>query len=267
MKIEVNAVSLAYDDKGSGLPLVFLHAFPLNRTMWSDQVAALASRFRVITIDLRGHGESDAPYWRYSLDQYADDVKGLLEQLKVKHAVFVGLSMGGYLEFALYRRYPELVLGLVLADTRAEADKPEQTKWRFELAQRTAAIGSTAVIEDMLPKLLSPRRYGRDPALVERVKLIQAAAPVPGIIGDLMAMAERPDSTGLLTSIKVPALVIVGEEDVLTPPADAERIARGISGATLITIQDAGHLSNMEQPTMFNRAVEDFAAELATRKT
>ena len=265
MKVQVNGVNLAYDDKGSGLPLVFLHAFPFNRTMWADQVAALASRFRVITIDLRGHGESDAPYWRYSLDQYADDVKGLLQHLGVTHAVFVGLSMGGYLEFALYRHYPEMMLGLVLADTRAEADKPEQAKWRFDLAQRTAAIGSSAVIEEMLPKLLSPKRYGRDPELVERVKSIQAAAPVPGIIGDLVAMAERLDSTGLLASIKVPTLVLVGEEDVLTPPADAERIARGIPGARLVTIAEAGHLSNMEQPTIFNRAVGEFAAGLARR--
>lgn len=258
---QVNGIRLGYTDRGAGLPLVFLHAFPLNRTMWTDQ-EALSSRFRIITVDLRGHGESDAPAWRYSLEQYAADVRQLLGLLGVSRAVFVGLSMGGYLEFALYRNCPDLIRGLVFADTRAEADGPEQVKWRFDLAQRTAAVGPSAVIDDMLPKLLSPGAYQRRPDLVERVKSIQAAAPVHGIVGDLMAMAERPDSTALLGSIAVPTLVIVGQEDVLTPPADAERIAHGIPGARLVTIPDAGHLSNMEQPDQFNRALAEFAAGL-----
>jgi pimeloyl-ACP methyl ester carboxylesterase len=266
MKTQVNGITVGYDDRGTGLPIVFLHAFPLNRTMWAQQQAALGQRFRTISIDLRGHGESDAPFWRYSLEQYALDVKEVLARLGIARALFVGLSMGGYLEFTLYRLYPELILGLVFADTRAEADKPEQTQWRFNLAQQTGAIGPAAVIADMLPKLLAPKTYERDPDLVERVRSIQAAAPVPGIIGDLMAMAERPDSTDLLSSIRIPTLVIVGHDDVLTTPADAERIAKGIPGAKLVIIPDAGHLSNMEQPDLFNRAVEEFAAELTNAK-
>jgi len=263
MKAQVNGIALAYDDRGTGLPIVFLHAFPLNRMMWAQQQVGLSHRFRIISIDLRGHGESDAPFWRYSLEQYALDVKELLAGLKIIKALFVGLSMGGYLEFTLYRLYPELILGLVFADTRAEADKPEQLQWRFKLAQQTGAIGPAAVIADMLPKLLAPKTYDRDPDLVERVRSIQAAAPVQGIIGDLTAMAERPNSVDLLSSIKVPTLVIVGEDDVLTPPADAQRIAKGIPGARLVTIPEAGHLSNMDQPDLFNRAVEEFAAGLS----
>ncbi|BFU94145.1 MAG: putative 3-oxoadipate enol-lactonase [Nitrospira sp.] len=262
---EVNGIRLGYTDRGAGLPLVLLHAFPFNRTMWARQ-EALASRFRIITIDLRGHGESDAPAWRYSLGQYAADVQGLLDRLGVSRAVFVGLSMGGYLEFALYRHCPDLILGLVFADTRAEADRVEQVKWRFDLAQRTAAVGPSAVIDDMLPKLLSPKAYGRRPDLVEEVRAIIAAAPVHGIVGDLTAMAERPDSSELLSTIARPVLVIVGEDDVLTPPADAERIARGIPGARLVTIPDAGHLSNMEQPDLFNQALTEFADGLSAAK-
>ncbi|HJT19500.1 MAG TPA: alpha/beta fold hydrolase [Nitrospira sp.] len=258
MKVQANGITLGYDDHGRGTPLVFLHAFPFNRTMWEPQVTVLSARHRVITIDLRGHGESDAPFWRYSLEQYADDVRVLLAHLGIAKAVFVGLSMGGYLAFTLYRRYPESILGLVLADTRAEADTAAQSKWRFDLAQRAGALGPSAVVEDMLPKLLSPRRYARDPDLVERVRAIQASAPVPGIVGDLMAMAERPDSTDMLASISVPTLVLCGEDDVLTTPTDAERIARGIRGAKLTTIPDAGHMSNMEQPALFNRAIEEF---------
>ena len=169
--------------------------------MWLQQEAALCQGYRTISIDLRGHGESDAPFWRYSLEQYALDVKEVLAGLGIAGAVFVGLSMGGYLEFALYRLYPELIRGLVFADTKAEADKPEQIRWRFDLAQRTAAMGSAAVIAELLPKLLAPNTYERNPDLVERVRSIQAAAPVPGIIGDLVAIAERPDSTCLSPSI------------------------------------------------------------------
>lgn len=266
MKTQVNGITIAYDDRGTGFPIVFLHAFPFNRTMWLQQETALCQGYRTISIDLRGHGESDAPFWRYSLEQYAQDVKEVLAGLGIAGAVFVGLSMGGYLEFALHRLYPELIRGLVFADTKAEADKPEQIRWRFDLAQRTAAMGSAAVIADLLPKLLAPNTYERDPDLVERVRSLQAAAPVPGIIGDLVAMAERPDSTCLLTAIDVPTLVIVGEDDVLTPPADAERIARGIRGATLVTIPDAGHMSNMEQPVLFNRALEEFLRKLTANK-
>ena len=262
MKTQVQGVTIAYDDQGAGLPIVFLHAFPLNRSMWSEQVAALSRGFRAIAIDIRGHGESDAPFWRYSLEQYALDVKEVLAGLGIRKAIFVGLSMGGYLEFTLYRLYPDLMLGVVLADTRAEADKPEQIQWRYDLAQQTAAMGPAAVIAEMLPKLLAPKTYERNPDLVARVKSMQAAAPVPGIIGDLMAIAERPDSTDLLPSIAVPALVIVGQEDVLTTPADAERIANGIHGAQLIVIPNAGHLSNLEQPERFTSAIEAFATGL-----
>jgi pimeloyl-ACP methyl ester carboxylesterase len=266
MKTHVNGVTIAYEDQGTGPPLVFLHAFPLNRTMWAPQVAMLARRFRTVSIDARGLGESDAPHWRYSLEQYAGDVKEVLAHSGIEKALFVGLSMGGYLEFALYRLYPEIMLGMVLADTRAEADKPEQVQWRFNLAQRTAAKGPAAVIAEMLPKLLAPQRYERDPALVANVEAMLSAAPVPGIIGALMALAERPDSTHLLKAITIPTLVIVGADDVLTPQADAERIVKGIEGAELVVIPDAGHLSNLEQPDRFTAAVERFADRVLGRK-
>jgi pimeloyl-ACP methyl ester carboxylesterase len=262
MKMQVNGVTIGYEARGTGPPVVFLHAFPLNRTMWTPQAAALSGRFRTITIDMRGLGESDAPYWRYSLEQYAIDIKAVLTQLGVENAVFVGLSLGGYLAFALYRLYPELMRGVVLADTRAEADKPEQIQWRFDLAQRTAAEGPKAVMAEMLPKLLSPSRYDRDPSLVAQVRSMLSAAPVPGIIGALMAIAERPDSTDLLPRMTIPALVIVGKDDVLTPVADAERMAKGIAGAELVIIPDAGHLSNLEQPDRFTTAVAGFAGRL-----
>jgi 3-oxoadipate enol-lactonase len=259
MKTQVHGVTIAYEDRGTGPPIVLLHAFPFNRTMWAAQTATLSRRFRILSIDLRGLGESDAPYWRYSMEQYAKDVKAVLGGLNIEKALFVGLSMGGYLEFALYRLFPELIIGLVLADTRAEADTPEQILWRFNLAQRTAAMGPEAVIAEMLPKLLAPARYDRDPQLVAMVRSMIARAPVPGIVGALMALADRADSRDLLRRIGIPALVMVGADDVLTTTADAERMAKGIAGAELVVIPDAGHLSNLEQPDQFNAALEGFA--------
>ena len=135
MKTRINDIDLAYSDEGQGPPVVFLHAFPLNRTTWAPQVAGLSDRHRVVTIDLRGHGESDAPMWRYTLDQFAEDVNGLLEHLDIARATFVGLSMGGYILFALYRTHPKLFQSLVLADTRATADTPETKAARFSMAQ------------------------------------------------------------------------------------------------------------------------------------
>jgi pimeloyl-ACP methyl ester carboxylesterase len=263
VRTTINGITLAYSDLGQGLPVVFLHAFPLNRTMWALQEEALSKKFRVITIDLRGHGESDAPLWRYTLDQFADDLRGLLDHLAISQAVLVGLSMGGYLIFSCYRRFPERIKALVLADTRAEADKPELLAWRFELAQRVYRQGPSAVADEMGPKLLSPTTIVTRPALAEHVRKIILSTQVSGIVGDLMAIAERPDSTALLPGITCPTLVVVGDRDVLTTPAENEQIAKAIPGARLEVIPEAGHLSNLEQPEHFNRVLEAFLSGMA----
>lgn len=258
MNAQIGGINLAYSDQGQGIPLVFLHAFPFNRSMWEPQLKALSNRFRVISVDLRGHGESDAPLWRYTMDQFADDVKGLLDHLAIQQAVLVGLSMGGYVMFALYRKHRERVRGLVFADTRAEPDSPEQTAWRFRLAQRAYKEGAQAVVEEMLPKLLAPTSYQTKRALVEQVRAIMTGSQISGIAGDLMAIAERPDSTALLKEITCPTLVLVGEMDALTSPVENKRIADGIPGARFQIILSAGHLSNLEQPEIFNEALRSF---------
>ncbi len=262
MLAQVNNISLAFNDLGTGLPLVFLHAFPLNRTMWVDQETALSTQFRVITIDLRGHGESDAPLWRYSLDQAADDVCGLLDHLSIKQAVFVGLSMGGYILFAFYRKYAERVKGMVLADTRAQADTEDGKRARFEMAQVAYKQGPSAIADIMIPKLLSPATIQTRPELVQRVRTMIEGNQVSGIAGDLMAMAERPDSLPLLQQITCPTQIIVGELDGPTPPSDARLMADRIHNARLAVIPGAGHLSNLEQPELFNEAIRSFGSNL-----
>lgn len=258
----INGMTLAFNDQGTGLPLVFLHAFPLNRTMWAKQEEALASQFRIITLDLRGHGESDAPLRHYSLDQAADDVHGLLDHLSIRQAVFVGLSMGGYILFAFYRKYAERVTGLVLADTRAQADTDEGKQARFEMAQIAYTQGARAIADIMIPKLLSPLTIHTRPELVQHVRAMIEGSQVSGIAGDLMAMAERPDSIPLLKRMTRPVQILVGELDLPTPPSDAKLMADRISHAHLAILPGAAHLSNLEQPGPFNESIRSFVATI-----
>jgi len=262
VQVKINGMTLAFNDRGTGLPIVFLHAFPLNRTMWAKQEDALSSQFRVITIDLRGHGESDAPLWHYSLDQAADDVHGLLDYLSIRQAVFVGLSMGGYILFAFHRKFADRVNGMVLADTRAQADTDEGKQARFEMAQIAYKRGARAIADIMIPKLLSPATIQMRPELVQYVRTMIEGNQVSGIAGDLMAMAERPDSIPLLRRITCPAQIIVGELDLPTPPSDATLMADRISNAHLVIIPGAAHLSNLEQPDLFNKTVGSFVANI-----
>ncbi len=255
---QVNGITLAYNDQGSGLSIVFCHAFPLNRTMWAEQEKAFSSQFRVVTIDLRGHGESDPPLWRYTLDQAADDVIGVLDHLSIREAVFVGLFMGGYILFALYRKYADRVKGLVLADTRAQADTEEGKQARFQMAQAAYQKGPPAMADIMIPKLLSPATIQTKPELVRHVRAMIEGNPISGIVGDLMAMAERPDSVTLLKHITCPTQIIVGELDLPTPPSDAKLMADQIPNARLTIIPAAAHLSNLEKPDIFNDAVREF---------
>ena len=262
MKVRINDIDLAYSDEGQGAPVIFLHAFPLNRTMWTPQVAGLSDRYRVITIDLRGHGESDAPMWRYTVDQFAEDVNGLLEHLGIAQATFVGLSMGGYILFALYRKYHDIFHSLVLADTRATADTPEAKAARFSMAQIAYRRGASSIADLMLPKLLSPASCEHRADLRDHLRTIITGNQVSGIVGDLMAMEERPDSTPLLRTLSIPALVIVGDEDLASPPEEVECMANQIPGSTFVRIPQAGHLSNLENPDAFNAALLTFLTSL-----
>lgn len=259
---QVNNITIGYSDQGNGLPIVFLHAFPLNRTMWATQERLLSLQFRMITIDLRGHGESDAPLWRYTLEQSADDVRALLDHLEIQRALFVGLSMGGYILFAFYRKYAARVKGLILADTKAQADTEEGKNGRFQLAQIVYKKGPSAIADVMIPKLLSPATIQTNPDLVNQVRAMIEGNQISGIAGDLMAMAERPDSVSLLSQITCPTQIIVGELDQATPPSDSKLMAEQIPHARLAIIPHAAHLSNLEQPEAFNQIVGSFASDL-----
>jgi pimeloyl-ACP methyl ester carboxylesterase len=267
MKTQLNGITLAYSDTGAGLPIVFLHAFPLNRTMWRAQEETLSPKFRIITIDLRGHGESDAPPGHHTLDQAAEDVRALLDHLAIQQTVLVGLSMGGYILFAFYRKYADRVKGLVLADTRAQADTVEGKEGRFQMAHLALQKGSSAIADIMIPKLLSSATIKTKPEIVQTVRAMIQDNQVSGIAADLMAMAERPESLSLLSQITCPTQVIVGELDHATPPSDAKLMAEQIPSARLAIIPNAAHLANFEQPEAFNQIVAAFALELDKART
>jgi pimeloyl-ACP methyl ester carboxylesterase len=183
------------------------------------------------------------------METYAADLAALLDLLGVDDVVLVGLSMGGYIAFEFLRRWRQRVRGLVLLDTRAEADTPDGKKNRDAAAATAREQGAEAIAEAMLPKVLGASTLAGAPATVERVRAMMAATPVAGIVGALGAMRDRPDSTPMLPGLAgVPTLVIVGDEDELTPPAQARAMADAIPGASLVVIRSAGHLPTIERP-------------------
>ena len=261
MIVLVGDTEIAFDDIGSGLPVVFLHAFPLNRTMWDPQVTALVGECRCIPIDFRGFGDSTASP-PYSVDQYADDVAAVLDTLQIERAVIVGLSLGGYVAFAMWRRHRGRVRALVLADTRATADTPETVTRRRELTELAETQGSTAVANVQIAGLFGKTTRDKRPDIYDSVHRMIAQAPVEGVVGALEAMIARPDSTATLSTIDVPTLVVVGSEDVATPPKDARALHAAIPGSRIEILQQAGHLSNLERPAAFNTVVTEFLATL-----
>ena len=238
--------------------LVLLHAFPLNARMWEGQLELAETGWRVIVPQLRGFdgGTGDPP--ATSVDDYAGDVIDLLDGLHVKQAVIGGLSMGGYVAFALLRLAARYVQGLILADTRSQADTPEGVAGRTRLLQVVQDNGPSAVAEEMIPKLLGDTTRQTRPAVVEAVRSLVVASSADAIAGAIRALMTRPDSTPLLPSIHVPTLVVVGDEDGLTPPAASEEMHRAIAGSELARLPQAGHLSNLEQPQLFNAALAAF---------
>lgn len=247
-----------HDDQGSGRPLVLLHAFPLSAAMWSG----ISLPCRVIAPDQRGFGRSplgdDAP----SLGACADDVIALLDRLGLDRVVLGGLSMGGYVAMELLRRAPERVAGLLLADTKAQADDAEQREGRLRLAETVERDGTGQLAEQVLPALLGRTSLEGRPEVVERVRAMVGAASPATVAWASRAMAARPDSFDVLRASDVPALVVVGEQDVLSPVGQAREMADALPQGRLLVVPEAGHLSAVEDPGAFSAGVTGFLEEL-----
>jgi pimeloyl-ACP methyl ester carboxylesterase len=258
-RLTVNGVNLAVDARGDGPAILFIHGYPLDHSIWSPQLEALDG-WRRIAPDLRGMGQSDAPDLGYSMATYASDLAALLDTLDVERAVLCGLSMGGYVAFEFLRRWRDRVTGLVLIATRAGADTVEGKRARDLAATQAREGGAVVIAEAMLPKMLAP---GAPEALVERVRALMAATPVPGIVGALGAMRDRPDSTALLATLAgLPALAIAGGSDQLMPVSEMSAMAAATPGARLVVASGAGHLPTLETPSIVLEALRTFLAQV-----
>ena len=241
-------------------PIVLMHAFPLNSSMWASQRAALGNR-RVIAPDFPGFGGRPAD--ATSLDDFADHVLAGLRGADIAKAVFVGLSMGGYVAFRIWARSPGSVAALVLADTRSGADADVAAQRRTDQAARVRHEGVAWLSEELIPALLAERTQRDHPDVVESVRSMMLDANAEGVARALIAMRDRPDSTSLLSRIDVPVLALVGEHDSVTPPAESSRIAGSVPNGRFAVVPNAGHLSNLENPSAFNAELIGFLDELS----
>ncbi len=251
MIVETTRGPIGYDEAGSGLPLLLLHGFPHDRTLWAAQLVAPPRGARMIALDLPGFGESasaEVP----SLEHWADWVAEALDELGVERAVVAGLSMGGYLAFALWRRHPQRVAGLVLADTRAGADTLDGQEKRVAMQAKVLAEGPAAIAEAMLPGMVGKTTRAERPRAVEFLDAMMRRASTAAIHDALEALRTRRDSTPTLPTISVPTLVICGDEDALTPVKESEAMHAAIPDAQLAVIPGAGHASCVEHPAAFN---------------
>lgn len=254
--------------------LVLLHAFPLNAHMWEPQLALAGAGWHVVAPHARGTAGTDgnAPFhfaqggadgsaeWPAvnSIDDYAADVIDFLDALHVEDAVIAGLSMGGYVAFAVMRHAPSYFGALVLADTRTQADTREGLEGRQKMLRLIEEKGSAAVADEMIPKLLGGTTRAERQDVVERVRRIALENSPASLAGAVRALMSRPDSAPLLPSIHIPTLIVVGEEDAITPPADAEAMHGRIAGSELARLPKCGHLSSLEQPIAFNGVLARF---------
>lgn len=265
MIAQLPGFQMGYDDNGDGLPVMFLHGFPHDRTLWSAQRLSLSPYARCIAPDLRGFGHSST-HGPYSMDQYADDVVSLLDWLGIESAVMCGLSMGGYVAMALWRRHPDRIRALIFSDTRGGADTEEGQQRRDELAAQVKRDGARSIADSQLAGMVGATTRERRPEVVAALRAMMGRQSVAGITGALQAMRDRPDSRETLRTISVPTLVIVGEDDVLTPIREARAIAEAlptVARVRLEIIAGAGHVPCVERPAATTHALSDFLSTLA----
>lgn len=264
MKREIeDGDEIQFEKRGKGTPLLLLHAFPLSGAMWRAQIDLFAKEYKVIAPNLRGIGETspfaDAP----SIDQMADDIAALLNEMRLAEPIVLcGISMGGYVAMAFARRHPQRLRALVLCDTRAEADTVEEQGKRDEMIRFASTNSSSDVFAKMAPDILGETTRETKAALVQKIAELSSDHNPQALANLLRALRDRPDATPHLAKIKVPTLVLVGHEDTVAPPTAARTLAKQIPNAQLHLIPQAGHLSNLERPQEFNRLMLAFLREI-----
>ena len=262
MRLSSQDAEIHYEILGEGPDLVLLHPFPTNHRFWMGVADMLASRYRLIAYDLRGHGDSTPGAGPATMEKHAGDLARLCDVNKVSKAIFAGVSVGGYVLFEFWRRHRERVAALILSDPRASADTEEGRTARLKSAGEVQKNGPAAFLESMVPKLLGQHTRDNRPDLVEGARKMMAKMTAAGIVAIQQGMAARPDSVPTLATVNVPTLVLVGAEDTLTPPADAELIHQHIPGSRLEVIPNAGHLAIYEQRNSAGKVIREFLDDL-----
>ncbi len=260
--IDTSRGPFSVHDAGQGQPLVLLHGFPLDHTMWTPQIARFSVTHRVVAIDLRGFGQSPPRAGVATMSEMAADVAAVIEALELGRVVLCGLSMGGYVAFAFQEQRRDLLRGLILCDTRAVADAPEAAKARRVTAERVLKEGTSFLADSMLPKLFAEKTALTHPELVDNTRQVIERANREGVAAAARGMADRKDFTQDLAMIEVPTLVIVGESDAISPAAEMTSIAHRLPRAELRVIPNAGHMAPLENPASVNGAIEEFLNQL-----
>ena len=259
LNISVNNFDLFYDDLGEGnVPVIFVHGFPFDKSMWQGQLDFLQSAYRVIAFDIRGFGKSTDENSSLSIDLFADDLIAFMDQLNIEKAVICGLSMGGYITLNAYERFPDRFEALILADTQCIADTPEVKEKRYEAINDIEVNGVANFNESFIKKVFYKDSFTNKKEQVEELRSVVFSNPEHLIQRGLAAIAERSETCSALDKITIPTLIICGKEDSVTPLAQSEVMKKAISRATLKVIENAGHVSNLEQADEFNKHLSDF---------
>lgn len=259
LTIPVNNFELYYDDIGEGnVPIIFLHGFPFDKSMWQGQLDFLKSSYRVIACDIRGFGKSTDEESHLSIDLFAEDLIAFMDELEIEKAIICGLSMGGYITLNAHQRFSDRFEALILADTQCIADTPEVKEKRYDAISEIEVNGVANFNEGFIKKVFHKDSFTNKKELVEELRSVVFSNPEHIIQRGLAAIAERSETCSTLDKITIPTLIICGKEDSVTPLAQSEAMKESIEGATLQVIENAGHVSNLERPDEFNKHLSDF---------
>jgi 3-oxoadipate enol-lactonase len=255
---------IGYTDEGIyDAPVVILiHGFPFNRIMWDKQVELLKERYRVIAYDVRGHGNSDAGTGDFSIGLFASDLISLMDSLKIEKAIICGLSMGGYIALNLIENYPERINALILCDTTCKADTPEGIDKRMKTIETIIESGVEAYADGSLKNFFAPDSFKTRKEEIAEVRQMMLETTEHTLVETMLALSKRKETCNKLNEIKVPVLILVGKEDIITPPEAATFMHQKIKGSVLGIIEHAGHISNLENPVIFNEHLSEFVASV-----
>lgn len=268
LAITINDLFISYSDDGNenNPVVIFIHAFPLNKSMWSSQIEALRSKYRVIAYDVRGFGNSEAGVEELTIDLFASDLKHFLDELGLEKVILCGLSMGGYIALRAVERFPEKFDALVLCDTQCAADSPEAKEKRMKTIDAIRRDGLERYGDDLIKGFFFPGTLDAKSREIIEVRRTIESNSKDVLCNTLMALADRSETCTGLKNIEVPVLILVGSEDPVTPPSSAELIQSQIAGSTLRRVENSAHLSNLDNPTDFNKYLIDFLALVTAKK-